>query len=352
MALRALLPLAVACSVAAPGTALAAGGDTGGATVPAERNLPGLEAQTSPPALTPEVSTPSGGSSADQAPSKKTASPPTNAGAVTFSRNAKRPVARVFTVTPRALREDRVPAISFRIDQPGTKSVNARIVVVPAGTNRAAVAIPLGRVKTGRTIRARWPKGKRLAPGSYDVRLHARDNAGATLARVGGATGKVRLTVVAKPAPTPAPSPAPAPPPSGTTSGVFPVRGQYTINDGFGVDRGDHKHEGQDISAASGTPVVTPLNGTVAFVQYQAGGAGWYVVVDADDGRSLFFAHLKTGSIVVSAGQRVSAGTQLGQVGSTGSSSGPHLHFEIWEGGWRNKGGRPIDPLAQLKAWQ
>ncbi|MDQ5807058.1 MAG: M23 family metallopeptidase, partial [Actinomycetota bacterium] len=103
--------------------------------------------------------------------------------------------------------------------------------------------------------------------------------------------------------------------------------------------------------AAEGLPVVSPLNGTVAFVDFQKGGAGWYVVINADDGRSLFFAHLQTGSITVTPGSPIRAGAQFAAVGSTGSSTGPHLHFEIWEGGWRDRGGRPIDPLPQLKAW-
>jgi murein DD-endopeptidase MepM/ murein hydrolase activator NlpD len=135
---------------------------------------------------------------------------------------------------------------------------------------------------------------------------------------------------------------------------VFPVRGPWSFGgegSRFGSARSGHTHEGQDIAAAEGVPVVSPLNGTVAFVDFQKGGAGWYVVINADDGRSMFFAHLQTGSVSVAPGARVGAGTQIGRVGSTGSSSGPHLHFEIWQGGWRDRGGRPVDPLPQLKAW-
>ena len=135
---------------------------------------------------------------------------------------------------------------------------------------------------------------------------------------------------------------------------MFPVRGPYTFGgegSRFGAGRTGHTHEGQDIAAAEGLPVVSPLNGTVAFVDFQKGGAGNYIVINADDGRSLFFAHLKTGTTTVTPGSPVRAGAQIAEVGTTGSSSGPHLHFEIWEGGWRDRGGHPIDPLAQLKAW-
>jgi murein DD-endopeptidase MepM/ murein hydrolase activator NlpD len=195
------------------------------------------------------------------------------------------------------------------------------------------------------------------------IRVHARDGRGAVLARAAHASGKAFVTVKArpkpkprpKPAPAPAPAPKPAPAPAPVGNGVFPVQGPYTFGGAgsrFGSRRSGHTHEGQDISAASGVPVVSPLPGTVAFTDFQKGGAGEYVVINADDGRSLFFAHFLAGSTAVSAGDRVSAGTMIGRVGSTGSSSGPHLHFEIWEGGWRDRGGHPIDPLPQLKAWE
>jgi len=156
------------------------------------------------------------------------------------------------------------------------------------------------------------------------------------------------------PRPEPQAQPTHVAPVTPIGGGVFPVAGPHTFGADdarFGAGRRGHTHQGQDIIAATGTPIVAPLTGTVRYVDNQPSGAGLYVVLDADDGRTLFFAHMVTGSIVVTEGARVTAGQTLGQVGQTGSASGPHLHFEIWEGGWRDRGGRPVDPLPQLLAW-
>jgi murein DD-endopeptidase MepM/ murein hydrolase activator NlpD len=138
------------------------------------------------------------------------------------------------------------------------------------------------------------------------------------------------------------------------SSGVFPVQGTYTLggNDAkFGAGRTGHSHQGQDILAASGTPVVSPRAGFVHWRAFQRDGAGHYVVVRGDDGRDYVFMHLLDGSVAVQKGQAVTAGQQLGAVGSTGRSSGPHLHFEIWPDGWYAEGSKPIDPLPDLLAW-
>jgi murein DD-endopeptidase MepM/ murein hydrolase activator NlpD len=97
--------------------------------------------------------------------------------------------------------------------------------------------------------------------------------------------------------------------------------------------------------------VVSPLAGTVTWRAYQASGAGHYLVIRARDGRDLAFMHLRAGSERVSTGDTVTAGQPIAEVGSTGRSSGPHLHFEIWIGGWWEAGGRALDPLPQLVAW-
>jgi murein DD-endopeptidase MepM/ murein hydrolase activator NlpD len=131
---------------------------------------------------------------------------------------------------------------------------------------------------------------------------------------------------------------------------VFPVRGPVTWGDGFGVDRGDHKHGGQDLAAASGTPLVSPRRGTVVATGY--GGATGYYVVVKDSARDVcyVFFHLLAGSTVVAKDQSVAAGQRLGSVGSTGNSTGPHLHFEVWVGAWWG-GGHGVDPAPYLRSW-
>ena len=150
----------------------------------------------------------------------------------------------------------------------------------------------------------------------------------------------------------PAPPAAGAPAPAGESAHYFPVSGSYSLGGAdarFGAKRSGHRHQGQDVVAAEGTPVVAPWAGLVEFVRFQKSGAGWYIVLDGDDeDRDYVFMHLRKDSIVVTPGQHVTAGQPLAQVGNTGSSSGPHLHFEIWVGGWYD-GGEPIDPLPLLQ---
>jgi murein DD-endopeptidase MepM/ murein hydrolase activator NlpD len=176
-------------------------------------------------------------------------------------------------------------------------------------------------------------------------------------AHYGGAvpTTKKRKRRAARRRRAPAPAPAPAPVPA-TPAGdhVFPVAGEYSLGGEdakFGAPRSGHIHMGHDVSAARGTPVVAPYAGVIDWVRFQRAGAGHYVVLDADDDHDYVFMHLRRGSIVVAAGQRVAAGEQIAQVGNSGRSFGAHLHFEAWVGGWYEKGGQAIDPLPLLVDW-
>jgi len=142
--------------------------------------------------------------------------------------------------------------------------------------------------------------------------------------------------------------------PTSTGSGRhrFPIAGSFDwggADAGFGAKRKGHRHEGQDLAAAAGTPVVAPYRGLVTTVEYQANGAGHYVVIHGAD-YDYVFMHLLGGSIVVRQGDQIRTGAAVGQVGSSGESSGPHLHFELWLGPWY-AGGHAIDPLPLLQAW-
>ena len=133
---------------------------------------------------------------------------------------------------------------------------------------------------------------------------------------------------------------------------VFPVRGSHRYGypgSRFGAPRGDHTHQGQDIAADRGTKLVAVHSGKVAYRQYQAGGAGHYLVIYGRDRSDSVYVHMPRPG-TVSPGDRVLAGEVIGRVGSTGDSTGPHLHFELWTRHWYD-GGRPYDPLTKLRRW-
>ena len=116
----------------------------------------------------------------------------------------------------------------------------------------------------------------------------------------------------------------------GYTPSLWPVQG--TLEGGFGGRRnpfgggGYEFHSGQDIEAAWGAPVVAGAAGRVSFVGWQ-NGYGQLVVVDHGDGLTTKYGHLS--QIDVQLDQSVSRGQMLGKVGSTGRSTGPHLHYEV-----------------------
>lgn len=133
---------------------------------------------------------------------------------------------------------------------------------------------------------------------------------------------------------------------------VFPVRGPHDYGGAgsrFGAPRSGHRHKGQDVAAKAGTKIVAVHAGRVAARQYQADGAGHYVVIHGRDRSDSVYMHLIRRAIVRK-GERVLAGEKIGEVGSTGGSSGPHLHFELWTPHWFD-GGEPYDPLPKLKRW-
>lgn len=126
---------------------------------------------------------------------------------------------------------------------------------------------------------------------------------------------------------------------------TWPVEGEST--DSFGVrgnpfgGGGAEFHSGQDIAAPRGTPVYAPAEGRVAQAGWQ-NGYGQLVVVDHGNGLTTRYGHLS--KIEVTAGQELKRGDRLGQVGSTGRSTGPHLHYEV------RVGELPVSPRHYLPA--
>jgi len=89
----------------------------------------------------------------------------------------------------------------------------------------------------------------------------------------------------------------------------------------------ERMHNGVDMAAPAGTPIYAAKSGKVTTASYQAGGAGNYVSINHGDGFSSIYMHMTR--YIVSKGQYVQAGQVIGYVGSTGISTGNHLHFGI-----------------------
>lgn len=114
----------------------------------------------------------------------------------------------------------------------------------------------------------------------------------------------------------------------------------------FGASRSGHTHEGQDVFAPSGTPLVAVADGEVI----EAGGGderGNHVAIYSPERDETYVYFHMVAPAEVSTGDRVSAGAEVGAVGCTGSCFGDHLHFEVHEG--RGSAGPAIDPLPFLR---
>ena len=270
---------------------------------------------TAAPAPAPAVPAPSGGA--------------TGPSCASVSRGRPTPV--IFAAAQATAKAASRAVVRFQVRDAASR-VRVRLAFVSLAGN-GTKRVNLGRRRTGKVHSIR----RSLAAGSYRVRITAVNPRGRRA---------VRATTV---------DVAPAAPPAASSSGIFPVQGAYTFGGAgsrFGAGRTGHLHQGQDVAAAEGTPLVAPQASTVHWRAYQEGGAGYYLVLDVDGADYMHvFMHLRQGSLLVSKGDHVAAGQPIAQVGNTGGSSGAHLHFEIWEGVWWG-GGHPIDPLPTLKAWE
>lgn len=137
-----------------------------------------------------------------------------------------------------------------------------------------------------------------------------------------------------------------------TTPATLPINGRITSTPGFRRDPVDGMlrfHQGVDIATPSGTVIRPVASGTVAYSGSRAG-YGNLVIVEHPDGMLTLYAHNSTN--IVAMGESVDTNTTIALSGSTGRSTGPHLHFEAWKGGTNltdsfvvvAAGGRPVTP--------
>ena len=124
-----------------------------------------------------------------------------------------------------------------------------------------------------------------------------------------------------------------------TTPTGWPTDG--FISSGYGLRwNGAEFHQGIDIAAEMGTPIVATADGVVTIAGWNAGGYGNMVDIDHGSGVSTRYGHAS--AVVVTPGQRVRRGQIIAYVGSTGHSTGPHLHYEV------RLSGQPVNPTSYL----
>jgi murein DD-endopeptidase MepM/ murein hydrolase activator NlpD len=249
-------------------------------------------------------------------------------------------VLRIGTIVPRARLgahvDARVDATRVAFGGP----VPAQLHYVVTAPRALDVEVDLVRVPDGVRLAA-WPAAT-VAPGAEQV-VSWDGVAGGRVPRAG--TYEFRVLVGGVPDATA---------PFAFAANVFPVAGPHSFLTGpgrFGAPRpGGRAHQGQDVSADCGTPLVAARAGTVKRAGAEAR-AGNYLVVDGDrTGWDLVYMHLRDPALVAT-GTHVATGQPIGFVGATGDAEGCHLHFEQWSApGWYS-GGHPVDPLAALTSW-
>ena len=228
----------------------------------------------------------------------------------------------------------RAVTFSFRLSGPAPAALTVELVRASDGLAVKSWA-PLG-VVPGAVTSISW--GGKLgrvpaAPGRYSFRLTAAsaDGSRATSAQ----TGDVQRDAF------------------DLYDHLFPVRGRHDYGGsgaGFGSGRSGHSHQGHDVFAKCGVPMVAARGGTVQYAGYH-GAAGNYLVIDGS-GSDLDYVYMHMAEpSAFRAGDRVYTGQRIGSVGETGNAQGCHLHFELWGApGWYD-GGQPFDPLPSLQAW-
>ncbi|MGB8689483.1 MAG: peptidoglycan DD-metalloendopeptidase family protein [Microcoleus sp.] len=119
---------------------------------------------------------------------------------------------------------------------------------------------------------------------------------------------------------------------------IWPAKGVLTSGYGW---RWGRMHKGIDVAGPIGTPIVAASDGVVTYAEWNDGGYGYLVEITHADGSETMYAH--NSRILVQKGQKVAQGEQISEMGSTGFSTGPHLHFEVHPAGQG-----AVNPMAFL----
>jgi murein DD-endopeptidase MepM/ murein hydrolase activator NlpD len=214
----------------------------------------------------------------------------------------------------------------------GSYATNVQVELVRAADGVVVRQWPPVAAEPGVAQTLRWDgtvDGKVQRDGLYQFRVTSSDSAGV---RAASSAGPAALTAAG---PRPAGAVTPGAPGAFTFVRYrFPLLGAHDYGEYGAAFGGGRGHQGQDVFADCGTPIVAARAGVVKFKEFQSA-AGNYVVVDgARTGVDFAYMHLREAALV-DEGDRVKTGQTIGFVGSTGRASECHLHFEQWTApGW------------------
>lgn len=218
--------------------------------------------------------------------------------------------------------------LRYRFEIGGQRERDVRVQAVHAGTNTVRQAWRLNSVPPDTRVGVRWngrlANGNLAPQGRYRFRVREIGGEIATRDR----PNHVRLSML--------------------RWHTFPVRGSVSWGDGWGAGRG---HRGQDLFAPCGRAILAARAGRVVWRDYQASGAGHYVVVRGRQTNwDYVYMHLQP-NVLVSRGDVVSTRQRIGSNGATGNATGCHLHFELWTKRWFD-GGRALKSVTKnLRRW-
>ena len=243
----------------------------------------------------------------------------------------------------RVIEEQRAAVVAEAAQQQQLKAEEAALSDVLA--EQEALFAKVEEIRNSRAIRVAESRSDLAGLRSQEQVLEAdSQQLAATITRVEREQAASRASTAARDTDSHAAAAAPsaatsagaaAPAPSAGGWG-WPVNGTVTSEYGY---RWGRMHEGIDIAAPTGTPLLAARAGTVTFAGTMSG-YGYVTLIDHGGGFVTAYAHQNR--LIASAGERVSQGQQIGEVGSTGRSTGPHVHFEV------RLGGAPRNPRGYL----